>query len=944
LFRIRKYRILCIPAGVVLFFLGILVIVDPNGLYELYVNVEGEGRVSPGPGILRYIPGDIAYLQAEPSPDSMEGFVEWRGDATGTDDRLTVKMDGNKKVTAVFSSQSLPGRAFKTLTIAVNGPGAGTTSPEPGVYRHLPGKSLNVFAVPGEQGYFSGWTITRPSAVGTSGGNIVVDMAPRTAVKVDDDVVLVASFQSRGHTLTVERTGEGNVLPEPGTYALAEGSKITLTALPKPGYRLRHWSDASGSILHIPEREEDLSLNLVISADQVCQAVFEKAERRLVLRTSLEGSARGRTKPESSGAGADRVVPFGETLTLQAVPEDGNTAFAGWSGDIPRDLQNTQVLSPELSLVMDEDRRVTARFVEAQTRLRFRATVDGAEDARAAELLLPPPGVYGFVADAAAGIELRASMKPGDPLAFSCWEGDLPPGIDGRSPFLHLPMDRDRQVTARFVERDAISLVLYHDGDGQGVSAPAVGTYAVAAGRPLSFEATPATGEYFAGWRIEEADHAPRTFLENPLRLALTGAARVGAVFGRKACAISVDATDSGARTTPPRGLYETACGSELTLRVTLPEGKYFHYWSNGAGDIVSEEPETNVTITGDESYLAVLGPPLYGLKVTTGGTGTGSVEADRERLARVVQGESVSLTALPGPDSVFSHWEGDLPQGANPQLPCLGLSMDGDKHVIAVFEPADFTLTVDVLGAEGHPDVLLLPGRGMRGFRAGTEVRLVAFPSPDGGVAFTGWTGDIASPNPEHALVMDKDIHVQAVFAPVDSAAVAVLELLPVSGDGKGGIRPVGPGRYAFVRGAAVRLSLELDSGSYFGGWGRDYAANIEYSGLQVVMDRDRMLAPEVSLRGATLVLMVDGKEGGTVSPPAGVYRLAEGLETALTAQCTNDDYVFQGWHDPGGGRLSSRVRYGVKVSPDVPRTEIIAVFRKYLAPPELVLCHNRR
>ena len=97
MFRIRKYRILCIPAGVVLFFLGILVIVDPNGLYELYVNVEGEGRVSPGPGILRYIPGDIAYLQAEPSPDSMEGFVEWRGDATGTDDRLTVKMDGNRR-------------------------------------------------------------------------------------------------------------------------------------------------------------------------------------------------------------------------------------------------------------------------------------------------------------------------------------------------------------------------------------------------------------------------------------------------------------------------------------------------------------------------------------------------------------------------------------------------------------------------------------------------------------------------------------------------------------------------------------------------------------------------------------------------------------------------------------------------------------------------------
>ena len=940
--RIRKYRILCIPAGVALFLLGILLIVDPDGLYELQVNVEGTGRVSLGPGSFPFSPDDIAYLQADPVADSMQGFVEWRGDVTGTGDSVTVKMDANKAVTAVFSSQPLPGREFKTLTIAVNGPGEGTTSPEPGIYRHVPGKTLDVFSVPGEKGYFSGWLITKPSAAGTPDGLAVVGVEPRITLKIDEDMVLVACFQSRGHTLTMERSGEGNVLPEPGAYALAGGCAVKVTALPKPGYRLRHWLDASGNILHIPANEEDLSLNLVMAADQVCQAVFEKAERELIVQTSLEGKARGRTTPESSGTGEGRVMPFGETVMLKAISEDGNTAFAGWSGDLPDDLENTGVLSPDLRLVMTEDRRVTARFVEAETRLHLGTTVDGVEDSRAAGLLTPAPGVYGFVANAAAGILLETSMKPDIPLAFLCWEGDLPPDADAQSSSLHLPMDRDRQVTARFVEREAVPLVLYHGGDGQGVSTPVGGDYAIAVGRPLCFEAAPAPGHYFGGWKIEETGRPPRMLLDNPLQLALTGAARVGAMFGRKGCTVSIDATDKDAATTPARGLYEIACGSELTLRVTSPEGQHFHCWQNGAGDTVSETPETNVAVNGNESYLAVLGPPLYTLKVTTGGAGAGSVEADRARLTRVVQGESVSLTAFPGPDSVFSRWEGDLPEGANPGLPDLGLSMDRDKHVIAVFEPADFTLTVDVLGADGHPDVLLLPGRGMRGFRAGTEVRLVAFPSPDGGIAFTGWTGDITSPNPEHTLIMDKDVRVQAVFAPFDGDGMAVLNLLPVTGDGRGTTMPAGPGAYAFMKGAVPRLSLELDSGSYFGGWGRDYAGNIEYSGLQIPMNRDITLAPTVSLRGATLVLMLDGKEGGTVSPPAGVYRLAEGVETALTAQITDDDYVFQGWHDPAGGRISSRVRYGMKISADAPRTEVIAVFRKYLAPPELVLCLN--
>lgn len=941
--RTRKYRILSTIAGVVLFLLGILIITGPDEMYELEVGVEGAGRVFPEPGSYPYQPGDTAFLYADPAPDTNQGFVEWRGAATGTDDHATVLMNGHKTVIAVFSSEPPPGREFKAFTLAVSGSGEGTTRPEPGLYRHLPGKKLEIQAVPGDKGYFSGWLTAFPGNAAAREGRAPVNAGPRMPIQVDEDMVLVACFQSRGHRLTVEQEGPGIVLPERGTYALAEGFSLKMTAVPNSGYRLRHWSDNAGNILHVPAGADDLSLNVTVSANQVCRAVFESIERRLVLRTSLDAGARGRTTPASSDGEVVQVLSHGETVHLTATPEDGNSAFAGWSGDLPEDLDNTRVLSPSLDLVMTGDRQVTARFVPAETRLKFEASVDGVEDPRAAALLVPAPGVYGFVRNAAAGIELQAALATDSPVTFLRWEGDLPDGTDAASFSVWLPMNEDRRIAARFIERGAQSVTVRHTGEGSGATTPSAGRYAVAAGRTLILTAVPGEDHFFGGWKIFEGDRSVRICLDTPLSLAVSRETSVEAFFGRTGCTISIAATDAAAQTVPAQGLHEIACGAELNLHAAPLTGKYFHYWQDSAGDIVSEEPDTLVKIQGNGGYLAVLGPPLFSVQAATGGNGKGNVEADRKRLDRIVQGETVRLKAIAAPDSVFSHWEGDLPARSNAALPELSVPVDGNKRVTAHFDRADFTLTVEFNGLEELQGALVLPGPGTRGYRAGAEVRLAAFPPPGGGTAFAGWTGDITSPNPQHVLLMDRDIRVTANFSPFDAAGMVTLTLLPPEGGGTGVTRPVGPGAYAFMKGAEVGLSFDLGSDSFFGGWGGDYAGNIEYTNLRVIMDRDKTLGPAVSMRGAILVLMLDGREGGTVSPQAGVYRLADGLETVLTARRLDDDYVFEGWHEPGGERLSSRTRHTVILTAEVPRVERIAVFRKYLAPPEMVLCDNR-
>ena len=70
--------------------------------YTLSVNIVGNGAVNKSPDQATYHHGDLVQLSAV--PDAGWQFSAWSGDASGTSSPVSVTMDGNKNVTATFSS------------------------------------------------------------------------------------------------------------------------------------------------------------------------------------------------------------------------------------------------------------------------------------------------------------------------------------------------------------------------------------------------------------------------------------------------------------------------------------------------------------------------------------------------------------------------------------------------------------------------------------------------------------------------------------------------------------------------------------------------------------------------------------------------------------------------------------------------------------------------
>jgi hypothetical protein len=115
--------------------------------------------------------------------------------------------------------------------------------------------------------------------------------------------------------------------------------------------------------------------------------------------------------------------------------------------------------------------------------------------------------------------------------------------------------------------------------------------------------------------------------------------------------------------------------------------------------------------------------------------------------------GTRVSVTAVADPGFAFASWGGDLSGSENPTT----LVVDADKTVTARFD-AVYTLSVR---ASGGGSVDLDPPGGS--YLEGTLVTLTAV--PNGGKAFTGWSGDLSgSANPE-TIVMDGHKSVRARF-----------------------------------------------------------------------------------------------------------------------------------------------------------------------------------
>jgi hypothetical protein len=139
-----------------------------------------------------------------------------------------------------------------SLTININGSGSVEEFPsKPYTF----GQEVTLTAIPEPGLIFYDWS-----------GDLVGFDNP-AIITMDGDKVVTATFsQPIWYTLAVETTGEGVVLVEPDLEEYLHGDKVTLTAVPEPGWRFTGWSgDLAG---------DDKPVDLVMTADKNVIATF----------------------------------------------------------------------------------------------------------------------------------------------------------------------------------------------------------------------------------------------------------------------------------------------------------------------------------------------------------------------------------------------------------------------------------------------------------------------------------------------------------------------------------------------------------------------------------------------------------------------------------------------------------------------------------------------
>ena len=188
--------------------------------YTLTIIVEGQGTTDPAAGTHTYEEGTSVTITAT-AATGWE-FSHWTGDATGTAHSITITMDENKTITAVF--------AIKTYTLTIDIEGQGDVIIDPDLPEFGHGIIANLTAIPAHGWVFSHWEGDQ------TGTQLEIQLT------IDGNKTVTAVFSLITLELNINSTEGGSVtLPGEGKFTYDHGTNVDLVATPDNGYRFVEW-------------------------------------------------------------------------------------------------------------------------------------------------------------------------------------------------------------------------------------------------------------------------------------------------------------------------------------------------------------------------------------------------------------------------------------------------------------------------------------------------------------------------------------------------------------------------------------------------------------------------------------------------------------------------------------------------------------------------------
>ncbi|HPC15362.1 MAG TPA: leucine-rich repeat domain-containing protein [Candidatus Hydrogenedentes bacterium] len=406
--------------------------------FLLYTKVRdaGTGTVDPPEGARSYCKGDQKRVTAVPAPGFR--FDHWEGDASGTENPITVTLNADTHVIAVFGNEA----QRYTLGIVVDPPGAGTLTRDPAPDadgKYPSNRQVSVTATANTGYVFNYWN------------DNTADKTNPKKVTMDGDKTLTAHFKQQGklYTLTTAVSGSGTISPEPGVHTYEEGTSVPAVAVADLGWRFDHWE---GALTGVAAGDTDTGQGVVeITKNLTLTAVFVRDGYDYTLAAVVEGSGTiaisPMLPPDGFQRSSDQLYRFKKNTKLQvgAVPNAGS-AFDRWTGDLSGDLH-------QVELIMNGDKSIRAVFVGGTIR-RLVLSVEG--EGRVS----PPEGEYAYV----DGKQLTLIATPEAGWRFEEWRGD----VGGTANVAALTMDADKNVTAVFTPLPAITSITPSAGAVRG--------------------------------------------------------------------------------------------------------------------------------------------------------------------------------------------------------------------------------------------------------------------------------------------------------------------------------------------------------------------------------------------------------------------------------------------------------------------------------------------
>ncbi len=357
--------------------------------YALAVSANnGSVAVSPAKSTYQY--GEVVTLTATAA--SGYYFTGWSGTLSGSENPVTITIDGDESVTAQC--------ALKTYSLTVNAAnGSVARSPSQSTYPN--NQTVTLTATPAEGYTFTGWS-----------GSLSGSANPAT-ITMTDNKTITANFSANTYSLSVTAPNAAITI-NPQKEAYSYGETVTLAITPNTGYSFLNWTggltgSANPATITI---DENMTVTANCAADTYSLQV--NAANGSVVRNPDQAS-----------------YDYNTTVTLSASPNEGYH-FTGWSGDLSGSTNPA-------TITINAAKTITANY--AVNTYTLSTTAGGGSITKN-----PDKNSYNH------GESVTLTVIPAAGKTFSGWSG----GLSGNANPAVITMNTNKTVTAAFTTQDYI--------------------------------------------------------------------------------------------------------------------------------------------------------------------------------------------------------------------------------------------------------------------------------------------------------------------------------------------------------------------------------------------------------------------------------------------------------------------------------------------------------